>query len=264
MGKQKERENLEELSSALAERFDRWDYILEHGTQDPTWPDGTNINLVRNHIINCKKRIEEYVHSDQNEMNLFSASFPEIYYRETPPKLPDDFMAREEEIRARAKEQLALYEKDSNFCYLRDHYDELIERWQNRSARVAGMYPGKYCVSRYIKSVEEDNLVSMRCFFRTSYEEMSALWATAASELQQYFQIFSERNLADEGFDVVDDDDEEYEEFDSEVESDLDPDSVIDDLSKKESLDHQIKSAEKVNSFRTKPIEAKNEQLSLF
>ena len=31
--------------------LERWRDIFEHGSSDPAWPDGCNLNLTRNHII---------------------------------------------------------------------------------------------------------------------------------------------------------------------------------------------------------------------
>ena len=31
--------------------LERWRDIFEHGCSDPAWPDGCNLNLIRNHII---------------------------------------------------------------------------------------------------------------------------------------------------------------------------------------------------------------------
>lgn len=73
--------------------FARWDHIFAHGCADPSWPDGVNINLVRNHIIYAYRELAETLGGIQ--MDLFSpAGFtPEQYgLRAIPPKLPNDWM----------------------------------------------------------------------------------------------------------------------------------------------------------------------------
>ncbi len=42
---------VEELTRKIDEAVARWKYIYENGSNDPFWPDGVNMNLVRNHII---------------------------------------------------------------------------------------------------------------------------------------------------------------------------------------------------------------------
>lgn len=56
---------------------------------------------------------------EQKSTLLFTTDeFPEIYYREIPPKMDYNYMANPEAIRERAREQIALYEQDENFKYL--------------------------------------------------------------------------------------------------------------------------------------------------
>ena len=56
---------------------------------------------------------------EENTTHLFASDeFPEIYYREIPPKMDYKYMANPEAIRERAREQIALYEQDENFQYL--------------------------------------------------------------------------------------------------------------------------------------------------
>ena len=48
-----------ELVDAIRRSFDDWDHIRKKGTTDPCWPDGTNMNLVRSHILNDQERLKE-------------------------------------------------------------------------------------------------------------------------------------------------------------------------------------------------------------
>lgn len=40
-----------ELQQRIKDSFKRWEKLRRRGTTDPFWPDGTNMNLVRNHIF---------------------------------------------------------------------------------------------------------------------------------------------------------------------------------------------------------------------
>ena len=89
MSKQKENLLLE-----LETSYQRWAELYEKGGPDPFYPDGINLNLVRNHIIYYKRRIEE---SDPAMMNS------PWYQMELPPEVESTYMARADEIRAHAK-----------------------------------------------------------------------------------------------------------------------------------------------------------------
>ena len=94
-----EKEKLK-LIEILEERFQHYDEVLENGCDDPLWADGVNLNLIRNHIIIAKRNIEE----------VFSAEdYPDVYYRMIPEKINDDYMAKPDEIREKAKEVLDMF-----------------------------------------------------------------------------------------------------------------------------------------------------------
>ena len=46
-----EKMTVEQIQANLDERFRAWNRIAQNGCSDPGWPDGVNMNLVRNHII---------------------------------------------------------------------------------------------------------------------------------------------------------------------------------------------------------------------
>ena len=77
---------LEELEKAYAQ----WESLYLQGGSDPFYPDGVNLNLVRNHILYFKRQIEETQPLYKNT---------ELFRRELPPQVEDSYMARAEEIR---------------------------------------------------------------------------------------------------------------------------------------------------------------------
>ena len=77
---------LEELEKAYAQ----WESLYKQGGSDPFYPDGVNLNLVRNHILYFKRQIEE-------TQPLYKNS--EVYQRELPPQVEDSYMARAENPR---------------------------------------------------------------------------------------------------------------------------------------------------------------------
>lgn len=75
----------QERRNILRER-EYWKSVCENGCSDPFWPDGCNMNLIRNHIIYARNRILELC--QQGGITL-----PEEYYLEVPPEVPDSYMA---------------------------------------------------------------------------------------------------------------------------------------------------------------------------
>lgn len=104
------------LVKELEERYERWNYIKNNGTEDPNWEDGFSMNLVRNHIIYTKQKIQALC-------SEYSFNTPDIYYRELPPKVDNKYMAKADIIRKAAIESLKAYENDSNFKELKSVYN---------------------------------------------------------------------------------------------------------------------------------------------
>lgn len=70
---------LKRLEEELINSYARYEHILLYGAGDPFWPDGTNLYLVRNHIIYYKQKMKE--------LNYY----PKIYFRRIPKSLPMDY-----------------------------------------------------------------------------------------------------------------------------------------------------------------------------
>lgn len=144
-------DKLKKLTQELEDRFDRWEHLRIYGGQDPTWSDGCNMNLVRNHIKHYKFDIKELC--DDKGLEL-----PEIYYIETPSEVDNKYMAREDEIRKNAKRALAEYKSSKDYQYLLSVVHKLNKTQIEQTAinNVIG-----YC--RGLESfIEKDDLVSMR------------------------------------------------------------------------------------------------------
>ena len=141
--------NEESPEAELQKSFDQWDALYEFGGHDPFWPDGVNLNLVRNHILYYKKQIEESFELE---------NYPAIYHQENPPEVPQNYMARADKIRENAKCSLALYKQDENYRFLLGRVDRIDPKDEKR-----------LCVKNvinYVKGLEaaiaSDDLVTMR------------------------------------------------------------------------------------------------------
>lgn len=59
MAKKQKGPTIPELQSSIRGSLKEWGKIRRHGASDPGWPDGTNMNLVRNHVFYDQKRLRE-------------------------------------------------------------------------------------------------------------------------------------------------------------------------------------------------------------
>ena len=147
------REKTVDYGAELENLYERWDHLYEHGGSDPFWSDGSNANMIRNQIIFCKRRIEE-----QNSLFLL----PDCFYREIPPELPRDYMARPDEIRENARKALAVIDADENLKFVREQSKNLSEKQLKQLC-----IPAIIGYSENIrKAIAEDDLITMRRYER--------------------------------------------------------------------------------------------------
>lgn len=83
-----------ELSDSLVSNYRRWRDIYLNGSSDPFWEDGCNLELVRNHIIFDKRRIEEAL-GDKYFL------YPDSYFYPLPDRVDQKFMAVDRYITCR-------------------------------------------------------------------------------------------------------------------------------------------------------------------
>ena len=138
-----------DYAAALEKSFARWDFIRENGCSDPFWTDGVYMNLVRNHIIFYKQKLSE-------EATLFL--LPEAFYRETPPLVDNDYMARADEIRQNAARSMQIIDADKNLRFVREQSAKLTEKQLKQLCIPAIL---GYVVSLR-RAISEDDLLTMR------------------------------------------------------------------------------------------------------
>lgn len=139
----------EKIKKELIHEFERWEQTRKDGGSDPFWPDGTGMNLIRNHIISLKKTCEE---------ELLPEEYPPEYFRETPPEVDNNYMARAKEIRERAGKSLETYKADSDYLYLREAVTKLTKQ---QKAQTCILYVLNY-VAGLENAITQDRLVDMR------------------------------------------------------------------------------------------------------
>lgn len=140
-----------DLEAELIQEYERWEYLREYGGSDPAWPDGVNMNLVRNHIIYLKNQIVDKYGDDKDK-------YPDCYFRELPSEVAGSYMARAGEIRDKAEQSLEIYLADANFQYLLVNKD-LLEK--KETEKICLGYVLGY-VSGLAAALKNGDLVVMR------------------------------------------------------------------------------------------------------
>lgn len=181
-----------DFAAALENSFARWDFIHEHGCSDPFWADGVNINLVRNHIMYYKQQLSE-------EATLFL--LPKAYYREVPPEVDNNYMARPDEIRQNAARSMQIIDADENLKFVQQQSVHLTEK-QLKQLCIPAILGYAENLRR---AISEDDLLTMR-----RYENPNGYLESFQSAAQK---LRSPEILT--GMESIPaDEDEEYEELD--------------------------------------------------
>lgn len=139
----------EELGRKISESLSRWKDLKEHGGSDPFWPDGVNMNLVRNHVMAFKRECESQLSPEE---------YPPEYHLETPPVVSSDYMARSEEIRANAKKSLKVYEQNPDYLWLKDQ----LTRMSDKQIKETGITRVMHYPEALQFFIDTDRLVDMR------------------------------------------------------------------------------------------------------
>lgn len=139
----------EYLAAEIRKSLAHWNSILQNGCSDPHWADGCNMNIVRGHIISFKKECEA---------ELLPEDYPEEYFLELPPVVDNKYMARPDEIRKHARENLEAYEADKDYLFLKNAVNRLTEKQKAQTCIIAVI---NYAVGLRM-CIERDLLVEMR------------------------------------------------------------------------------------------------------
>lgn len=79
-------QTLQQYREDLMGSMERWADIKINGCNEPAWPDGTNMNLAKNHIIWYRFKIMEIC-------TVHELAYPPEYYLTVPPEVPSGYMA---------------------------------------------------------------------------------------------------------------------------------------------------------------------------
>ena len=98
-------EQIDSLNSFIEQDRKHWNDIYKNGCHDPNWEDGTNLNLVRNHIIYWLIKLRDIDQSD-HQLSLFDLINDREYGswkddKRLPPEVPNDYMAKDRIMRGK-------------------------------------------------------------------------------------------------------------------------------------------------------------------
>lgn len=83
--------NEAQIREQLDAEYQHWDDLKKNGCSDPAWPDGVNLNIVRNHIIYWYRLLRERT-SQTVQLSMFDAGMDLRNERPLPPEVPDRYM----------------------------------------------------------------------------------------------------------------------------------------------------------------------------
>lgn len=209
-----------DYAAELENDYARWDKVFTEGGSDPFWTDGVSLSLIRSQILYCKEQLAK------QENSLLG--LPEAYYRETPPEVDCDYMARPAEIRENARNAMEIINADENLKFVREQFPSLSEQQKKQ-----------YCLPAIInyaenlrRAISADDLIIMR-----RYEHLDSYLESFESAAIKIRDPESTRRIND-NLTVCDpeDDEEVGEDFDedcSETEQE-NPDEISESVSEPE------------------------------
>ncbi len=83
-------QEFEKYIKDISSSFERWTFIKDNGCNDPSWADGVNMNLIRNHILYFKQKILDVCYENNFQI-------PQEYYIPTPPEVDNNYMSNLEQ-----------------------------------------------------------------------------------------------------------------------------------------------------------------------
>lgn len=205
-----------DFATALENEYARWDKVFTEGGSDPFWSDGANLSLIRSQILYCKEQLAK------QENSLFG--LPEVYYREIPPEVDCNYMARPDEIRANARKAMEIIDSDENLKFVREQAPSLSEAQLKQ-----------FCIATIInyaenlrRAIAEDDLIIMR-----RYEHPDGYLESFESAAIRIRDPESTRRINDNLTVCDPKDDEDFEEESSETEQE-NPDEISESVSEPE------------------------------
>ena len=92
--KNKPQQQVSQWANELKMTLDNWQNHKKYGCNDPSWSDGVNMNLLRNHMFYYKGNISKLCREKQ-------IALPPEYYLPIPPKVDQNYFTDPSSPRAK-------------------------------------------------------------------------------------------------------------------------------------------------------------------
>lgn len=162
--------------------YSKWMEQFQNGCADPTWPDGTNLNLLRSHIASSRRRVV-------NDME--NGIIPKQDLPDVPPEVPDDFLAQKEEKMKYIKTFKAGFvhsKQYQDYVSFRDDYDKYHQDGEH--------FPYAYYDMRRLLSASLDEKIPIIVFRQFGRKDVKEWWQfqldackDAINTLKEQFRI---------------------------------------------------------------------------
>lgn len=180
----------------LKNYFDRWEKAYNYGSAEPFWADGMHLNIIRNHIKDIKKKIENEIGFDDR------FSYPDIYHKETPPELDNNYMAIPLRILDRGIQLVEMFENNADYQYIVNNIDKVFPKGQETEASQTLSIPliPTLQLRNYRKVIESGNIVEIRrkFYFMNVEEQLKDIKDIADKFREHEIYISSKNELRDE------------------------------------------------------------------
>lgn len=93
-----EKMTVAQILAEIEHEYIRWNHIANNSCQDPFWPDGCNMNLIRKHIIywySILANRQAAQSAQQEQLSLFTEDTKNVaiqIVRPLPPEVPPGYM----------------------------------------------------------------------------------------------------------------------------------------------------------------------------
>lgn len=174
-----EKQTVAQIKAEIAREQARWHEIYTNGCHDPFYADGVNLELVRNHIIHYVRELKARSRQPE-QLSLFMCAEAEDADIELPPEVPQDYMAKPEEIRTKALQTMAalISSPEAQFVMRHPPLDAAGEKTLHLNVYQNNYFTNLEC------AIQKDDYVTMRRYGDTDY--WLSAYHTEASKLRSY------------------------------------------------------------------------------
>ena len=195
MAKKKKEDLLEKYTVELEREFRQWDVYYNYGGSDPFHEDGVNLNLIRNHIIYYKQKIEEEINKSTEQLSFNEKKFPDIYFKETPPKVDYTYMAVPNKILDTGISFVEKLEANPSYQFILKHIDTVFpEEKETEISKALGIsFIPTMQLRNYSTLVRSGDLVAIRrTFYRTDFDKFINKLEETAQKFEQFLALAPE------------------------------------------------------------------------